>query len=98
MLTQLGKTYAKQILLNHKCFSKVAFMKVMSKNRREAWHPRKKYTLWQSLSTREWDILWVDERKWHDKVRYIHTFCGHSSLYARQLSHHYSKCSSNDGA
>ena len=29
---------------------------------------------------------------------YISNFCGHSSFYARELSHRYFKCSSNDGA
>ena len=57
-------------------------MKVVSWNMRATCSPQKNYILWQTLFSKEWDILCAVEHKCRDLVGYVTHWCGYSIYYA----------------
>ena len=65
-------------------------MKVVTWNVRGACSPHKKYLLWETLLSNEWDILCAVEHKCHELAGSTVHLRGYSSFYAGYLNNHYS--------
>ena len=65
-------------------------MKVVTWNVRGACSPHKKYILWETLLSKEWDVLCAVEHKCHELAGSTVHLRGYSSFYAGNLNNHYS--------
>ena len=65
-------------------------MKVVTWNVRGACSPHKKYILWETLLSKEWDVLCAVEHKCHELAGSTVHLRGYSSFYAGHINNHYS--------
>ena len=65
-------------------------MKVVTWNVRGACSPHKKYMLWETLLSKEWDVLCAVEHKCHELAGSTVHLRGYSSFYAGHRNNHYS--------